>query len=102
MGVAGTFLVVASSCGYRALMIDARTLLLDLVGRELRTISRRQRNVILRLDADSVIGATDKAPHGEAVPIAWVQDGWISLNATARFASTCRRCVSGARSTEPC
>src|SRR5437763_9783472 len=54
--------------------IDARELLEGLAGEEIATATGRA-NTILRLEDDSVIVATGRSPAGQAVPIAWVQDG---------------------------
>lgn len=52
---------------------DARSLLVELVGRPLQTLSGRP-NRIVRLDGADVVVATGRSPGGAVVPIAWVQD----------------------------
>ncbi len=53
--------------------IDARAHLESLVGQEIRTLTGRP-NRILGFRGTDVIVATTRSPHGQPVPIAWVQD----------------------------
>ncbi len=53
--------------------IDARTLLTDLLGREIKTMVGRP-NRILSVESETVLVATERSPAGRPVPIAWVQD----------------------------
>jgi hypothetical protein len=53
--------------------MSADELLHRLVGVPLHTITRRERNVILRVESDCVIVATRRAPAGEPVPVMSVQ-----------------------------
>ena len=55
--------------------IDAREHLESLVGREVFTLTKRRPNTVLRLERETVIVATRRSPHGEPVPIEWVQHG---------------------------
>jgi hypothetical protein len=55
-------------------LIEAREHLQSLLGREIRTLTRREPNQILGLHGDYVIVGTAKSPDGEPVPIKWVQD----------------------------
>lgn len=59
-------------------MIDARTHLTSLVGREIRTVSGRP-NVVLAVEGADVIVGTSRSPHGQPVPIAWVQQALDAL-----------------------
>lgn len=54
--------------------IDARAHLERLVGREIRTLTERKPNRILRIERDEVIVGTRKSPDGRPVPIVWLQD----------------------------
>ena len=52
---------------------DAVSLLRELTGRQLSTLSGRA-NRILEIRGDDVIVATSRSPAGQPVPIAWVQE----------------------------
>ena len=54
-------------------MTDARHLLSSLEGRSLQTVTGRP-NRVLRLAGEHVVVATTRSPHGQPVPIAWIQD----------------------------
>jgi hypothetical protein len=56
-------------------VIDARAHLQALLGTEIYTLTRRMPNRVLRIDGDDVVVGTTKSPHGERVPIEWVQAG---------------------------
>jgi hypothetical protein len=45
----------------------------SLVGRELHTVKGRP-NTILRIEADTLIVATERSPSGKPVPLLWVRD----------------------------
>jgi hypothetical protein len=63
---------------------DARTLLADLVGQPLWTISGRP-NEILELRDQEVVVATDRSPAGTSLPVAWVQDALDRIQATGEL-----------------
>lgn len=60
--------------------MQARKHLQRLVGTELRTVGRGERNEILRLEGDDVVVATSRIPEGTAVPIAWIQEAMDRLS----------------------
>ena len=60
---------------------DARAHLGSLVGQPLHTASSERPNRILEVRADEVVVATGRAPDGEPVPIAWLQDAGDRLQA---------------------
>ena len=60
---------------------DSRAHLNSLVGQALRTAGSESPNRILDVRADDVVVATRRAPDGEPVPIAWVQDAGDRLRA---------------------
>lgn len=60
--------------------LDARAYLGGLVGQGLRTVTGRP-NRILEIRGDGVIVGTMKSPHGQPVPIKWVQDAMDRLEA---------------------
>jgi hypothetical protein len=47
--------------------MDARSLLNELKGHELRTLTRRQKNVVIAIERDHALVATDRAPKGQRV-----------------------------------
>lgn len=53
---------------------DARALLESLVGQQIVTITGRP-NTVLRVEEDTVVVATRRAPGGQPVPIGWVEAG---------------------------
>lgn len=53
---------------------DVRSLLQSLTGQEISTVTGRP-NLVLRIDGDDVIVATERSPVGTAVPIQMVQSG---------------------------
>jgi hypothetical protein len=63
---------------------DARTLLADLVGQPLQTISGRP-NEILELRDRDVVVATGRSPAGAPLPVAWVQEALDSLRAVGEL-----------------
>jgi hypothetical protein len=63
---------------------EARALLDQLVGREIHTVTGTV-NRVLNVTGEQVIVATDRAPAGEPVPIAWVQDALDLLAANGEI-----------------
>ena len=55
-------------------VIDARTHVRSLVGREITTLTNGRPNRIIQIESDEVIVGTMKSPRGQPVPIAWLQD----------------------------
>ena len=53
--------------------IDARTILVGLIGQLIHTLTGHP-NRVLRVEAADVIVATTKSPDGRPVPISWVQN----------------------------
>ncbi|HXF97939.1 MAG TPA: hypothetical protein VNJ46_04930 [Gaiellaceae bacterium] len=54
--------------------IDVGAHLESLVGQEIRTLTERQPNRILRIEGGDVIVGTRRSPGGRPVPIQWLQD----------------------------
>jgi len=70
--------------------MQARDHLQRLVGKELRTVGRGERNEVHRLEGDDVVVATSRSPEGTRVPIAWVQEAMDRLAATGELEVTTR------------
>lgn len=62
-------------------MTDAQTLLQELTGQTISTLSGRP-NVVLGVDGDDVLVGTQKSPQGQPIPISWVQDAIDTLEET--------------------
>src|SRR3954447_24338493 len=69
---------------------DAHAHLSSLVGRQLHTAGQRRPNRVIRIEADTVLVATERSPHGETVPIAWVQSAGQRLFAERELRITPR------------
>ena len=54
--------------------VDARAVLESLAGRQIFTITGRA-NTVLRVESNTAVVATGRAPGGQPVPIEWVQAG---------------------------
>jgi hypothetical protein len=63
-------------------VIDARSHVQSLVGKEIRTLTSGRPNRILRIEDDDVIVATARSPRGSRVPIQWLLDAVDLLEST--------------------